>query len=204
MALQLRFTLDLNSSAAVKAALDGVKRGVQNKVIKAAVQKQARAAAKVAKEHTPRGASGALKKSIGFIYRSYQSRTVWVFVIGSRKDGFDDWQPTVGKTGQVEYRRHVPHKIAHLAEYGRQALVPTAAKILSFVSLKGNRWQKRKRKEGPVVYTPRVKESRQSFFMRRGYTYLLGKKSAIMADIVAGIYAEARKYQAKGKSIYLK
>ena len=63
MPVGISITVDPRSVAAVKAALEGVKQGVQNRVVKAALAKQARKSARVVKDTAPRS-TGAYEAAI--------------------------------------------------------------------------------------------------------------------------------------------
>ena len=198
---RFQFRYDPRSTAAVKAALDGVKFGVTNRVVKAAVAKQSRIAAKEAKQDAPRGPSGNLKRSIGVKFRSYKAAQVWVFAVGPRTH-FEDVHPAVGPNGQIVYRKTVATKIAHLAEGGRRGVGVVKAKWLAFVTVRGNARAKRARKPDRVVYAKKVRAAHAFRFVERAYQRLVTRTGQIETDIVAGIKREAAKYAAKGKSIY--
>lgn len=178
----------------VAAALEGVKFGVANRVVKGAVAKVARRAAKDAKTKAPRGATGLVSKSIGTRYKSYRNSGVWVYAIGPRV-GFR----TVGPGGRPE----VATKVAHFAERGRRAVSPKPGKTLAFYTLKGRAGGKGKRKVGSLIVTRKsVRPALGSFFMAAAWREVVVSKVALEREILAGVEREAMKYSAIGKSIY--
>jgi len=92
---------------------------LQRKAIRRGVTKGSRLIAKAAKKYAPRrgrkDATGATKKSIGQVVRTYKRTHTVLGVIGPRK-GVQYSMAVGSKSGAM--RAHVPAKIAHLIEYG--------------------------------------------------------------------------------------
>lgn len=179
---------DPRSVAAVQRALEGVKQGVANRVIKGAVAKQARLVARQAKAAAPRGPTGLVKRSIGSVYKVYKQKQVWVFVIGPRTR-FTAVSPTGEKVSAV--------RVAHLAERGR-ARVSASAKLLRIPLLKGAR----KKSVKGFAFVKSVRPAAGTHFIEKAWHSLQGRKQQLSDDILKGIMREAAKYAAKGKSIY--
>lgn len=199
--LTIQLHVDLTTSRAVQAAIDGVIEGVKNRVIKAAIGKAARIGAKVAKAGAPRGFTGLLKASEGTKYKSYRGGLVWMYAVGARMDGFDGMTP-----GPRGMRKHRPFKIAHFAESGRKAVQAKPGRFLAFYTLKG-RFTKagkmvRKRKVDRLIFAEQVGPAAGFHFMQHAWNAVKAQEPQIEADILAGIYREAAKYAARGKSIY--
>lgn len=87
-------------------ALEGLKRGVRNKVLRRAVTAAARILAKAAKAAVTMRRSGQLKRSMGSVVRTYAKAVVGI--VGPREDFKTTWnkQPVD------------PAKYAHLVEEG--------------------------------------------------------------------------------------
>jgi hypothetical protein len=183
---RFRVLIDPTSSAAVRAALDGVKRGVVNRVVKAAVARQARAASRIAKASAPRGPSGAFRRSLGMKFKSYRKAAVWVYLVGARFDvtGTD---PNTG-------RRTVPAFYAHLAERGRRAVAAKKKTLLRFFPAGA---------KGPV-YSRAVRPARGTPAITRAWRSVRSGAAAaeIERDVLAGLKRIAAAYAARGKSIY--
>jgi hypothetical protein len=199
-------------------SLRGVKFGVGNRVLVAALRKQASKATKIAKGLVKGNRTGILKKSIGAIYRKPRRGNVGggVFVVGPRKS-FSGRIETPGqesaftkywkakilrKTGQKLKRPKLsksvirkfkglfidPTKYAHLVEKGRSAVSVKGKKVLS---------------NGEVTFGKSAKGVAARPFMRPASEAVKQSGPAeIAADVKAGIAREAAKYAAKGKSIY--
>lgn len=180
----------------VAAALDGVKVGVQNRVLKPALRKaarlgQAKAKAFLKPKRRPAGRkrkgqrfspdrSGTLKRAIGVVYRGYRKGQTFAFVIGPRKG-----MGRVAKDG----RYLDPAKYAHLKEGGRKKVKARRGKILA------------SRATGKV-FGKKVAAVLPAPFMKPAADYIAIVAPAILhRDVPAGIAREAAKYAAKGKSI---
>jgi hypothetical protein len=189
MKVSIDLRLDPVGYAAVQMALNNVKVGVQNRAVKDAVGKAARKVARDVKQQTRRGPTGALKAAIGVVYKSYQKRTVWVFLIGARS-GVVRWDTRYAKA-----RRHVPTYYAHLDERGRGPLSSRGPWPMRFFPTPRARH---------LVSAYRVRAAVGSGAVTRGYRTLLagGMVPQINADIVAAIYRIAAQYARRGKSIY--
>lgn len=175
----LTITVDRNTQRDVARALAGVKLGVQNRVVKAAMAKAARAAAKASKRLAPVGDSGRLKRSIGVRFKSRPKSGRWEYKTGPRR----------GFAGSAGGRKRDPVRYAHLAEFGRKAVVPTKKKAL-FLKPLGVVRKRAGAAAGRPFVTP-VWEGLRLTAPRR-----------IAADVKAGVAREAAKYKARGKSIY--
>ena len=191
----------------VAAALAGVKAGVRNRVLKAAAGKQARKAAKVAKGALVPHRTGQLKRAISYVYRSYKSGKVWVYVAGPRK-GFKVRVSDLTAAGQRAALRKLgkkrraglterqalkfvqsyvdPVKYGHLVEGGRKPVRVKRRKVLA---------------GGGVVYGRHAFGVQPRPFMAPAAAAVAGSSAEMAADLKAGIDREAAKYAAKGKSI---
>lgn len=191
--MQFRLSIDPMSSRAVQAALDGVKAGVQNVVLKGGVGKAARQGAKQAKQAIKPGPTGAYKASIGTKFKSYKSRTVWVFVIGPRKNmARPNPRPfKKGKTFDFD-----PARYGHLVEGGRKSVRPTMAAMMRFHPRpKGNKLVFTTR---PVRAVPGKRQiENQYIWLRSGAAFKIIESECLR------LFAQvAARYAAKGKSIY--
>lgn len=174
--------LDPREVRAITAALAGVKAGVANRVVKAAVAKVARGAAKQAKKLAPVGDSGLLRKSIGVKFLARKRAGTWEYRVGPRR-GF------ARKGGG---RGRDPVRYAHLAEFGRKAVAPKKKKALAIRPPAGGVVVRRK--AGAAAGRPFITPTWRDV-QTRG-------TARIAADVRAGVAREAAKYKARGKSIY--
>jgi len=194
MAVQMKFRVDPKLTAKSIAALEAVKYGVRNRILKAALAKPARKAAKEERAHAPRGPTGVLKKSMGTRYKSYQQHTVWVYAAGPRA-GFEATNPATG--GRV-----VPTYYSHLAEGGRKANDALLAPYMRFALFKGHSMQKRGRKFSHWVYATHVRRAVGFYFAATAARSVVTGGKAVERDILIGIYNEAAKARVKGGSIF--
>lgn len=175
----LTATVDVRSRRDVAAALAGVKAGVQNRVVKAAVAKVARLAAKAVKKGAPASRTGALKRSIGTSYKSRPKAGQWTYKAGPRK-GFT--------TTTTDGRKVNPVNYAHLVEGGRKEVRPKRKSALRIAA---------------GVVRKRAQAVAAKPFVAPVWRGVQGRGVAMIGrDIKAGIAREAAKYKAKGKSIY--
>lgn len=176
----------------VQVALEGVKVGVQNTVLRAAIRKACGPLAKAAKQNAPTrkrrakdGPTGLLKKSIGFrVVRT--KRGVIVGLVGSRRR-------FMGYAGK---KKRVPANYAHLVEFGHRIAV--GGKLLR-IEQPGKR--RRSQANETIVGSSGFVPGRP--FMRPAWT--AGKRQAqetIRNEVRLGIARIAKRYAAKGKSIY--
>ncbi len=192
--LTLTAKIDLASLRSVQRALDKVKAGVANRVVKGAVAKAARSVARVARQDAPQGSVGVVRKSIGVKYKSYERGMVWAYLIGPRR-GFRMKGPG-GKDV-------VATRVGHFAEAGRKSIAPKPGTVLAFFTLKGSPASKRRRKVSGAIFTRKpVKAAAGFFFMQKAWGETKGLKTSIERDILAGVMREATKAAAAGKSIY--
>jgi hypothetical protein len=180
--VSVRFSIDLSEIAAVQSALEGVKIGVQNRVIKAALRKIASQGLKAAKSNLRVKRTGQLRRSLGLRPRTYQRGAVNLIVIGARRKFRIE-----GPDGKwVD-----PTKYAHLVEGGRKANTPTRKRRMAF-AVGGN-----------LVFAKRVRAYGGDPFLAPAIPVLKqAADSQFVTDVEAGIAREAAKYAAKGKSIY--
>lgn len=175
----LTLTVDKASQRDIARALDGVKSGVANRVVKQAVAKVAREAAKTAKRLAPRGPSGMLKRAIGTSFKGQPRKGKWTYKVGARR----------GYAATVAGKKVDATRIVHLAEFGRKAVAPTRKKAMLLGSLGVVRKRARAARGQPFI-TPA---------WRSVETAGVGR---IAADVKAGVAREAARYAARGKSIY--
>jgi hypothetical protein len=193
-------------------ALRGVKFGVGNRVLVAALRKQAGKTVKTAKSLVQVRRTGLLAKSVGSVYRKPKRGNVGggVFVVGPRKSfamtiepqpSRNAHLPSWGKVGQRKTpklgKRLIqrfkglkvnPAKYAHLVEGGRRAVGSKNKKVMS---------------DGKTLFGRKAKGVAAKPFMRPAMAALnQSGRGEIAADVKAGIAREAAKYAAKGKSIY--
>ena len=204
----MKLKVSVTGGPEVAAAIRGVKAGVANRVLKSAVSKQARKATKIAKSKLKGGRTGQLAKSIGYVYRVYRSKTIWVYVIGPRKgyrmriDALPERSQkrlvrllgkrkrrklTAAQTRILLQKTVDPVKYAHLVEGGRKSVKPRARKILS---------------DRTTVFGKQARAVGAKPFMRPAATAIQSSGAEVLADVKAGIEREAAKYAKKGKSIY--
>ncbi len=191
--MQFRAQIDPASSHAVRAALEGIKQGVRNKVVKGGVGKAARIAAKQVKASIPKGPTGAYKAAVGVKYKSYRSAAVWVFVVGARK-GMARPNPRPFAKGYSP-AAFDPVKYGHLVEGGRKAVAPARARMLRFYPRpKGLNLVFTRRPVAPVAGGHQVRKQRD---------WLQSQGGAIaVAETLRLFSAEAAKYAAKGRSVF--
>ena len=209
MTLSMKMKVKVTGGPEIAAALRGVKAGVANRVLKAAVAKQARKATKVAKSKLKGKRSGQLAKSIGYIYRTYRKKLIWVYVIGPRTKLFRltlDKLPEPAQRRMIRYlgkqrrrklttrqtrvllRRVVdPAKYAHLVEGGRKAVRPKNKRVLS---------------DRSMVFGRSARAVAERPFMRPAAASIANSVNEVLVDVKEGIMREAAKYAKKGKSIY--
>jgi hypothetical protein len=194
-------------------ACRGVKYGVGNRVIKAAIRKQATKVLKVAKSSLAGVArTGLLQKSLGVVYRKpRKGDTGGVYVVGPRRRFATYIGAVEGKakrlfrriTGRkapkaVKLAKRIvnkfrglkvsPARYAHIVEKGRPEVRPKNARVMS---------------DGRVIYGTRARAVKAHPYMRPAAAALKsGGMAGVTADIKAGISREAAKYAAKGKTIY--
>src|SRR6185369_7962783 len=137
---------EIDGLGEVLGKLRSLRDSMQRRVLRTAVTKAARVAAKAAKAKAPKD-SGLLKKSIGSKVVTYPATNTVVAIIGPRK-GFK--QQVTGKvSGQT--RTEDPALIGHLLEFGRKAVRVKSKKVLS---------------DGSVVYGREVREVAPKPFLR--------------------------------------
>lgn len=176
--------LDLEGLPVLKEALEGVKVGVRNQVVRGVVRNLASAANKRAKSGQKRKRTGQLRKSLGLRPRSYR-RKVYVVVVGPRR-GFE----VRGPNGE----RVDPAKYAHLVERGRKANRPTRGRVMTFVVGRG-------RKAGRV-FTRFVKAFRGDPFMGPAAEYVkLIAPNLLSTQVPPALEKVVARYAAKGKSV---
>lgn len=176
----LTFQIDRSTQRDIARAIDGVKVGVANRVVKQAIAKVARAAAKTAKAMAPVGPSGALKKAIGTSFKGQPRVGRWTYKVGARR----------GYSRYASGRRVDSTRYVHLAEFGRRAVTPTGKQAMRLTSL-GN------------IVRKRAKAARGRPFLTPAWRRVeAGGLSRLAADVRAGINREAAKYAARGKSIF--
>lgn len=191
----LTFQIDREAQRAIGRAIDGVKAGVANRVVKQAIAKVARAAAKTAKALAPVGKWGALKRAIGTSYRGQPKAGRWTYKVGARR----------GYSGFVMGRRVDATRYVHLAEFGRKAVRPSSSKAMPIGVAKEGGRDAKGRFLKQVIVTTFARYARAA----RGRPFLTpawrsveaGGLSRLAADVRAGIIREAQKYAARGKSI---
>lgn len=190
--MQFRAYVDPTSDRAVRAALEGIKAGVRNKVVKGGVGKVARMGAKQAKASIPKGPTGAYKAAIGVKYQSYRKAAVWVFVIGARK-GMARPNPRPFAKGYSP-ATFDPVKYGHLVEGGRKSVGPVNARMLRFYPRpKGLNLVFTRKPVAPVAGGHQIRKQRD---------WLQSQGGAIaVAETLRLFQAEAAKYAAKGKSV---
>jgi len=166
----------------VQQALDGVKTGVGNRVLRGTLRKVASRANKTAKAGAPRR-KGLLKRSIGVVYRRPKRKGgSFAYVVGPRKD----------ITGTADGRKAVPAKYAHLVEHGRKAIRPKKSKLLA-------------NKAAGVVFGLTVKAvAGRPFMWPAADEARTAMATTIPADVRRGVKSEAKKYRRKGKTVYAK
>lgn len=162
-------------------ALDGVKRGVRNRVIRAAVNAASTPVLKEIKSRVPKE-TGLLRRSIGRkMWTAKRTGTV-IAIIGPRRKFR---QQVIAKKGWRKGKiRHSdstfsdPTKYAHLVEYGVDP---------HFMPKRG------------AVHPGAAPQP----FVRPGWLATKGIAEAIIRKrIEEGVHSEARKYAKKGKSIF--
>lgn len=176
-----RMKLAVQGDDAVKAALEGVKQGVVNRVVKGVLRKAASRVNKRAKAGL-RGANvGNVRKAVGAKYKARPAKGVFFFVIGPRTG-----MKAMGRSGRMTD----PAKVGHLIEGGRKAVQATNKRVLA------NRAQ-------GVFFGRAVAAVQPAPFMAPAYDDLQRSAAAMLrSDVPAGIAREAAKYAAKGKSIH--
>lgn len=181
----ITLTVDKSTQRGVMRAIEGVKAGVANRVVKAALGKVARAAAKVAKARAPVGTTGQLKRSVGLSFKSQPKAGKWRYKVGPRR----------GYQATVAGRKVNTTRYAHLAEFGRKAVKPRKRAALRLRSLSDN--------GRALVFTRAVRAAAPRPFLTPAWRQVAaGGLSRLAADVRAGISREAAKYAARGKSIY--
>lgn len=191
--MQFRAYVDPASDRAVRAALEGVKQGVRNKVVKGGVGKAARMAARRAKASIPKGPTGAYKASIGVKFKSYRGAAVWVYVIGPRK-GMARPNPRPFAKGYSP-ASFDPVRYGHLVEGGRKAVGPAAARFLRFYPRpKGLALVFTRRPVAPVAGGHQIRKQRDWLAAQGG--------AVAVAETLRLFQQEAARYAAKGKGVF--
>jgi hypothetical protein len=186
MATPMRVGFSVAGDAEVKAALEGVKEGVKNRVLKDAVKKVGSRGNKKSKESLRHRRTRQLYRSIGLRPKSYKRGAVFLVVIGPRR-GFKIMGPDGKSINPTQY--------AHLVERGRKALKPTAKQALTFVITRG-------RGKGSMRFARKVRAFRGTPFMGPSLEYMrLVAPWMTRQTLVEGIAREAAKYAARGKTI---
>lgn len=185
--------VDPTSDRAVRAALEGIKQGVRNKVVKGGVGKVARIAAKQVKASIPKGPTGAYKAAVGVKYKSYRGAAVWVYIIGARK-GMARPNPRPFAKGYSP-AAFDPVKYGHLVEGGRKSVGPVRARMLRFYPQpKGLNLVFTRRPVAPVAGGHQIRKQRD---------WLQSQGGAIaVAETLRLFDRECARYAAKGKSVF--
>lgn len=186
MPLKQTVKFDVRGLPEVKAAFEGVKAGVQNRVLKAALRKVASTANKTAKSGVTGRRTGQLKRSVGLVYRAYRKGGGFAFVVGPRK-GFKVINPETGKNVD-------PVFYAHLVEGGRRAVAPVNKRVLA-TGAKGR---------GAIIGKTAAAVAGEPFVGPARARAATEVKARVPGEVAKGVAAEARKYAKKGKSIMLK
>lgn len=191
--IQFRANVDPTSSRQVQAALEGIKDGIRNKVVKGGVGKSARQAAKQAKASIPKGPTGAYKAAVGTKYKSYRKATVWVFVVGPRK-GMARPNPRPFAKGYSP-AAFDPVRYGHLVEGGRKSVGPVRARFLRFYPRpKGLTLVFTRRPVAPVAGGHQIRKQRDWLQSQGG--------AVAVAETLRLFNAECARYAAKGKGVF--
>jgi hypothetical protein len=178
--LAVRVKFDVKGDLQVAADLNGIKTGVQNRVLKDAIGKLARRTAKRAKAGLRGGRTKALKRSVGTVYRSYKKAGRFAYVVGPRT-GF--------KTKDQFGRTVDPAKYAHLVEGGRKEVRPTKKRVLAV-------------KSANLVFGIRARAVPAAPFVGPAADDAAAAFPGVLRnEVPEGIRREAAKYAKKGKSI---
>ncbi|MGL6072631.1 MAG: HK97 gp10 family phage protein [Fimbriiglobus sp.] len=174
--------VELHGTRQTENALQGVKAGVKNRVLKRALRQVSSSAAKVAKSRIRGKRTGALKRSLGVKYKSYRSSGVFVFAIGPRKG----YRTSDAAGGSID-----PARYAHFAERGRKAVVVKKARMLA-------------NRAGRIFFGKRVEAAQGIPFMRPAFAHAQAESggSGFRGKVAEGVRLEAGKHGRKGKSIY--
>jgi hypothetical protein len=188
MPVAIRTGLEVRGLPEVRAALAGVKDGVQNRVVKKGLDAVAKPTLKKAKAYERRKRTRQLQKSLGIRPRAYGRGATrnYVVVVGPRR-GFT----IVGPDG----RRIDPAKYGHLVEKGRKAVRAGRGSVLTWVVARG-------RGKGGRVFTRSVRAFPGDPFMGPANEYLKLIAPGILSTVIPpAVAAEAARYAAKGKSV---
>lgn len=196
---RLRTSVSIAGGPACAAALTGVRDAVRNRVLRQAAAKQARRGVKVAKGLLAAGRTGQLKRAVGFVYRSYRRRTLWVYIVGPR-NGYRVSLAALPPAARKRLERYLgrrrrralngpravamlkgaidPSYYAHLVEGGRKAVRPKKASVLS---------------GGGVVYGRHAAAVGARPFVRPAADAVRGAGAEFAADVQDGVTREARR-----------
>lgn len=110
----MHYRISVNATDLI-ANLNNLSRGMRNKGARQAVNYAAEPVSRDARARVRRKSdgTGALKKSVGKVVRSYRGGDAWVGVVGPRR-GFD----TMRRNLFGKMAKHVPAKISWLVEGG--------------------------------------------------------------------------------------
>lgn len=176
-------SVDVFGIPEVNSALEGVKVGVRNRVVKGAMRQLASKANKKAKDGLQRHRTKQLHRSLGIKYRSYKKGQIWTFVIGARR-GF--------KARDKDGRNVNPVHYAHLVERGRSAVRPTRKMVLA-------------NRAAGIVYGRKVRAVQATPFLAPAFAMIQATASGYLAAEIPRLLAlEVARYAAKGKSVYKK
>ncbi|MBN2024080.1 MAG: HK97 gp10 family phage protein [Pirellulales bacterium] len=192
----IQIGIDVRGDVEAKALLDALPFRVYRRVLRSAVAKATRPIVRDAKALAPKrnrtvdeqgrevGPTGLLRKSLGFVIRTYLTRGVVLGVIGPRK----------GFRTIIDGRPRDPIHYAHLVEFGYRIARGGTLATTTGGDARAARKDKKKHK-GVHVAThlarPFLRPAHKSNERRA--------MSTIEREVAAGIKREAAKLAAKGK-----
>jgi hypothetical protein len=173
----------------IARALESIKVGIANRLLRQAANKLASRGNKTARAKLTRKRTRALRRSLGTKGRSYKG--VYFVAVGPRR-GF--------KT-EDEFGRPVdPVHYAHLVERGRKEVRPKKGKYLVIPVVQGGRAAV---KTKSLLFVRSARAVAASPFLGPAYDDARSRALDVAGPVIRdGIIREAAKAKAKGKTIY--
>lgn len=121
--MPFKIKMELGGIKDALKSLDGLKRGVQRRILRAAVTEASAPILQSARGHAPKR-TGTFKRSLGKKVKTYSKSGTVVAIVGPRKG----YKTQTGITRKGKEIFEDPTKIAHLLEYGH--LVVRGGKVV--------------------------------------------------------------------------
>lgn len=157
------------------ARLSSLKTGARNKILRPAVSDGLKPVHQAVKQRVPK-ASGLLRRSVARKVAGSRKSGAVTGLVGPRTGMKQAVTRPDGSTVESD-----PAKYAHLAEFGRQAVVVKTRRVLS---------------NGRVVFGKTVRAARARPFLRPAWA---ASKAAAEQAVAARVAAEIQKLAARGK-----